>query len=111
MAADPAPEVAGLSVPQGGSMQILFRAKDEGPFRLQTKKSIDASAPWYDVTDAIVTKIEPGIYMALIPRDLKDDIAFFRVVSEHETVAELKGWSLKVQVSPPANGQIGRAHV
>lgn len=103
LGAETPPQVASISVPQGGSMQILFRSKTEGPFRLQTKKSIDA--PWFDVPDAIVTAIESGVYMALVSKGLQDDMGFFRVVSEHDTVAELKGWNLLLQVSAPANGQ------
>ena len=103
LAADPPPQVVGISVPQGGSTEILFRSRNEGPFRLQIKKSIQ-SAQWFDLPEALVTKIEPGIYMALVPKGL-DDIAFYRVVSENDTVAELKGWAVLLQVSPPSNSQ------
>lgn len=85
-------------------MQILFRAKNEGPFRLQKRATTDASAQWADVLEARITEIESGVYLALAPKGL-EDMAFYRIVSENETIAELKGWSTMIHVSAPANGK------
>lgn len=103
LGADPPPQAVSITVPQGGWTQILFRAKNEGPFRLQTKKTLQGTQ-WLDLSDAVVTELEPGIYMALVPKGL-DDIGFYRIVSENDTVAELKGWAAILQVSAPVNSQ------
>lgn len=102
--ADLPPQLASITVPQGGWTQILFRSQGEGPFRLQSRLSMAPSAPWVEVTEAVITKIEPGIYMVLCPKGLSD-MAFFRILSETDTIAELKGWALLLQVSAPGNRQ------
>lgn len=85
-------------------MQIIFRSKTGGPFRLQKRASIETSAQWFDVLEAKFAEIEPGLYMVLCPKGL-EDMAFYRILSETETIAELKGWTTLIQVSAPANGQ------
>lgn len=97
-----APDIVGLSRPAAGQMQLVFHGKN-GPFRIQTKSSGDAAAPWFDLTAAKVTQLEGGVYMALLPMQVQDDLGFYRVVNENETIAELKGWTYLLQVSTPAN--------
>ncbi len=85
-------------------MQIMFRSKSPGPFRLQKRMTMDANAPWLDDAEAMITEVQPGVYMAIAPKGL-ENMAFYRIVSETETITELKGWTLLVQVSTPANRQ------
>ncbi len=98
----PAPDILSLSRPAGGEMQLIFRGKT-GPFRVQSRATLEAGAAWFDVATAKVTEIEAGVYLALIPMG-RDDIGYYRIVNENETIAELKGWTALVQVSAPANG-------
>ncbi len=100
--ADQPPNLVGLSYPQGGDTQIIFRGK-AGPFRVQTRSSLAATTPWNDVLTAKVTEIQPGVFLALVPRD-QQDVGYYRIVSESDVLAELKGWTVRVQVSTPANG-------
>jgi len=104
--ADKPPHITSISVPQGGATTLIFHGTI-GPFRIQKRVSIDPEAPWLDVPDAQVTEIQPGVFMGLIARDprMVEDLAFYRVVSEKETVTDLKGWTVLVQVSSPANRQ------
>lgn len=97
-----APDIVGLSRPVAGQMQLVFHGNN-GPYRIQTKTSGDPAAAWFDVTAAKVTEIQPGVYLALLPIIPQDDLGFYRVVNENETIAELKGWTYLVQVSKPAN--------
>ncbi|MBL9139928.1 MAG: hypothetical protein JNK85_28915 [Verrucomicrobiales bacterium] len=97
-----APDIAGLSRPVAGQMQLVFHGK-AGPYRIQTRTSLEASAPWSDVPEAKVTEIQTGVFMALLPIIPQDDLGFYRVVGETEMIAELKGWTFLVQVSAPAN--------
>ena len=97
-----APDIVGLSRPVAGQMQLVFHGKN-GPFRIQTRNSGGADAPWFDVTAAKVSEIQTGVFMALLPLVPQDDLGFYRVVNENETIAELKGWTYLVQVSAPAN--------
>lgn len=83
-------------------MQLVFHG-NAGPYRIQNRSSMDPAAPWFDVASAKVTEIQTGVFMALLPITTQDDIGFFRVVNENETIAELKGWTYLVQVSAPAN--------
>ncbi len=98
----PAPDIIGLSRPVAGQMQLIFHGKT-GPFRVQSRSSMDPAAPWFDVIAAKVTEIQTGVFMALMPIVPLDDLGFYRVVNENETIAELKGWTYLVQVSAPAN--------
>ncbi len=100
--ADNAPSIVSFSKPLSGSSQILFHGSG-GPFQIQMRKTLEPNAPWYDVNGAVVTEVQPGVYLGMIPEVL-DDVAFYRVVSQGETIVELKGWSLVVGVSVPANG-------
>jgi len=46
--------------------------------------------------------VQTNVYIALVPNG-RDDAAFYRIVSENETIAELKGWTLRLEVSSPSN--------
>ena len=97
-----APDIVGLSRPVAGQMQLVFHGKN-GPFRIQSKTSGDAAAPWFDIPAAKVAEVQTGVFMALLPIQTQDDLGFYRVVNENETIAELKGWTYLVQASAPAN--------
>ncbi len=96
-----APNLLGLSKPVAGDTQILFRGKN-GPFRLQSRTSLDANATWFDLVGAKITTLQNDLYLASFPMG-REDVAYYRVVNENETIAELKGWSAMMQVSAPAN--------
>lgn len=102
-AADTAPRIQDISVPVAGTMQILFHSKTAGPFRLQTRTSLNSDAPWVDLSAAVITELQTGVYVALAPKGIHD-VAYFRIVSENETIVDLKGWTIRVEVSAPANG-------
>src|SRR5262245_43946733 len=101
--AETPPDIASMSKPQAGSMQMLFHGQT-GPFQVQKRLSLDPAAPWSDVPGAKVTEVNPGVYMAVFPIQDSEDIAFYRVLSLGETIAELKGWTIKMKVSSPTNG-------
>src|SRR5678815_4280202 len=100
---DTPPDIASLSVPQAGAMQMLFHG-GTGPFQIQKRLSLDANAPWYDIPDAKVTQVNTGVFMAVLPMIGTEDIAFYRVLSVGETIVELQGWSILLKVSAPTNG-------
>src|SRR5262249_7855473 len=100
---DTAPDIASLSKPQAGPMEMIFHG-GTGPFQIQKRLSLDTNAPWYDIPEAKVTQINTGVYMAVFPTVGTEDVAFYRVLSVGETVAELKGWSINIKVSAPTNG-------
>jgi hypothetical protein len=83
-------------------MQILFHSQTAGPFRVQTRTSLDPAAPWTNVTAAAVTELQTDVYLALLPKGM-EEAAFFRIVNENETIVDLKGWTIRVEVSVPAN--------
>src|SRR5882724_8567560 len=83
---DTPPDIASLSKPQAGPMQMLFHG-GTGPFQLQKRLSLDPNAPWLDIPEAKVTEINSGVYMAVFPLGT-EDVAFYRVVSVGETVVE-----------------------
>src|SRR5512138_1509354 len=101
--AETPPDIAGLSKPQAGDMQMIFHG-GTGPFQVQKRLSLDPNAPWYDITEAKVTAVNTGVYLAVFPLNDKEDVAFYRVMSVGETIVELKGWSIALRVSAPANG-------
>ncbi|MEO8429393.1 MAG: hypothetical protein ABI651_20060, partial [Verrucomicrobiota bacterium] len=102
-AAEKIPDIATIARPLAGYTQIIFHGS-AGPFLIQTRKSLDASAPWLDMPDAFVTELQPGVFMGQFPNGL-DDIGFYRVVSESSgAVIDLKGWNVLLRVSAPANG-------
>lgn len=100
--ADNPPHIQSMSMPVSGDMHIIFHCKTPGPFRVQTRATL--SDPWIDVPAAAVTEIQTGVYMAMLPPGV-NETAFFRVTSENEVIVDLKGWSLRLEVSAPANGQ------
>src|SRR5512140_1750677 len=65
-AADKPPYISTFSRPVAGSMQMLFHGTG-GPFKVQTRQSLDASAPWTDVANAIITEVQPGVMTADVP--------------------------------------------
>lgn len=100
---EPPPYLSRFSLPAAGDMQLIFRGTS-GPFRIQTRASLDPSAVWVDVANALVTELQPGVFMGFIPGPkIPVDLGFYRVVSEGDPAFELKGWTILVRVSPPAN--------
>ena len=100
---DPTPDIASLSKPAAGYMQMLFHG-GTGPFQVQKRMSLDPTAPWSDIVGAKVTQVNPGVFMAVLPVVDTEDIAFYRVLSVGETIVELQGWSIAMKVSAPTNG-------
>ena len=85
-------------------MQILFHGQT-GPFTIQTRSSLEASASWVDLPGALITEVNPGVFMALVPAPRDPvDLGFYRIMSAGETVVELKGWTILLGVSAPDNG-------
>ncbi len=101
-AADPSPNVLTLSVPRQGATTMYFRG-GSGPFIIQMKNTLGTGAAWLAVPEANISLVENNIYIATFPKSL-DPNAFYRVVSEKETITDLKGWTMLVQASAPANG-------
>ncbi len=95
------PSIFSIAKPVAGDTTIYFRG-NTGPFRIQMRNTLDATAPWFDLPGAIVTEIQTGVFMGIIPNS-KDNIQFYRVVSDKETITDLKGWTMLVQVSAPTN--------
>jgi len=102
--AEKPPYLSSLSKPAAGDMQILFHGT-AGPFRIQTRTTLDPLAAWVDVPNALVTELQPGVFMGLVPspRDLID-LSFYRIVDEGDPAAEVKGWTMVLRVSAPTNG-------
>lgn len=97
-----APNILSLSKPQAGDTLITFRGSG-GPFRIQSRTSVNTNTPWTDITSARVSEVQPGIYIAMFPMGY-DQVAFYRVLSEDQVIAEIKGWNVLVKSSTPANG-------
>lgn len=97
------PSIVSMSYPQGGDTQILFHGKN-GPFRLQTRAAIDPASPWVDLPNVKITELEPGVYLATLPKE-KQDAGYYRIASDTDASPELKGWAVRLQVSTPANGK------
>ncbi len=102
--AEPTPDIATLSKPAGGEMIMMFHG-GTGPFQVQQRMTLDAEAEWSDVPSARVTKLNDGVFLATMPIGDEVNAAFYRVQSMGETIVELKGWSIYLEVSEPANGQ------
>lgn len=100
--ADSSPHIQAMSVPVAGTTEILFHCKTAGPFRVQSRNSLEG--PWSDIPAAAVTELQPGVYMAVLPSG-SHEMAFYRIINENETIAELKGWTLRLEVSAPTNSQ------
>jgi hypothetical protein len=96
------PEIKAIARPQAGYTEIIFHGA-AGPFQLQRRDSLDPTAPWSDMPDGLVTELEPGVFLGQFPNG-RDDFAFYRVVSESDGISDLKGWTVLLKVSPPANG-------
>src|SRR5439155_9132021 len=58
---------------------------------------------WFDMTDALVVELEPGVFLGQFPNG-NGDMRFYQVVSESEGITSLKGWTVLLNVSAPANG-------
>src|SRR5437762_12192618 len=96
------PEIRSLAIPKAGYSEIIFHGT-AGPFQLQTRANLDPATPWVDMQDALVTELGPGVFLGQFPNG-KEDLAFYRVVSQSEGISDLKGWTVLLKVSPPANG-------
>ena len=96
------PDIKSISRPLSGATEILFRGP-QGPFRIQKRDSLDANAVWVDMPEVVVTELEPGVYLGQFPNG-KDNLAFYRVVSEADGISDLKGWTIRLNVSTPSNG-------
>lgn len=84
-------------------MQMLFHG-ETGPFQIQRRLSMDPDAPWVDVPHAKVTKLNTGVFLAVMPIG-DEDATYYRIESKGETIAELQGWSIYMTASEPANGE------
>ena len=85
-------------------MQILFHGT-AGPFLIQMRASLDPAAPWVDIPNSVVTELQPGVYMGMVPSaNAPLDLSFYRIIAEGESSAELDGWTAMLRVSTPANG-------
>ena len=101
--ADSPPNIATLSVPVAGPVEIIFHG-DSGPFLVQKRDSLDAAAVWTDVPGAVITELQPGVFMGLLPTSKTlADLAFYRVLSQSSGEV-LNGWTVLMNVSRPANG-------
>src|SRR6266498_2616053 len=96
------PEIKSIARPLAGYTEIIFHGAT-GPFQLQGRETLDPAAPWFDMHDALVTELGPGVFLGQFPNG-KDDLAFYRVVSQSEGISDLKGWTVLLKVSAPANG-------
>ena len=97
------PAIISIAKPVAGDTTIWFRG-GTGPFTVQMRSTLDASSPWFDLPGAKVVLLQPGVFMALIPNS-QSNLEFYRVVSQAETITDLKGWTVLAQVSAPANKQ------
>jgi hypothetical protein len=78
--AESVPHIQNMSVPVSGAMQILFHCDAPGPFRVQSRASLDPASPWTDIAAAAVTELQTGVYVAFLPKGL-EAVAFFRVIN------------------------------
>ena len=101
-AAERTPDIKAISRPVAGYTQIIFHG-GTGPFQIQHRETLDANAPWVDLPGALVTELEPGVFMGQFVNG-QDDLAFYRISSVADGVISLKGWNVVLRVSPPANG-------
>ena len=101
-AAEMTPYIQTIARPAAGYTEIIFHG-GTGPFQLQKRERLDAAAPWYDMPEAVVTELGPGVFLGQFLNG-REDFAFYRVVSQSDGIAELKGWTILVRVSAPANG-------
>lgn len=101
-AAEPAPSIKSIARPVAGYSEIVFHG-GSGPFQVQARADLDPATPWVDMSDALVTEIGPGVFLGQFPNG-KDDLALYRVVSQSDGITDLKGWTVLLKVSPPANG-------
>lgn len=96
------PEIKSMTRPLAGYTEIVFHGPT-GPFRIEKRDSLEAGAPWVDMPEALVTELSPGVYLGHFVNG-KDDLSFYRVVSEADGISDLKGWTVRLSVSSPANG-------
>src|SRR6266498_2425050 len=76
--AEKAPSIASIARPAAGYTEIIFHG-GAGPFRIQQRERLDADAPWFDMTDALVVELEPGVFLGQFPNG-NGDLAFYQVV-------------------------------
>src|SRR5437773_356375 len=53
-------DLKAISRPAAGFTEILFHGT-AGPFRVQVRSTLEASGPWSDMPDVLVTEVEPGV--------------------------------------------------
>ena len=56
------PEIKSIAIPKAGLTEIIFHGT-AGPFQLQSRASLDPASPWTDIPDALVTELEPGVFL------------------------------------------------
>src|SRR6185503_13980061 len=83
------PEIKAFAIPKAGYSEIVFHGT-AGPFQIQTRMNLEPTTPWIDMPDALVTELGPGVFRGQFPNG-KDDLAFYRVVSQSEGASDLKG--------------------
>src|SRR6266498_3824167 len=97
------PEIKTIARPAAGYTEIIFHGT-AGPFQIQTRADLDPATPWVDMHDALVTELGPGVFLGQFPNG-RDDFRFYRAVSQSEGASSgLIGWTVLLNVSPPANG-------
>lgn len=101
-AAEKTPDIKAISRPVAGYTQIIFHG-GTGPFQIQHRETLDPNAAWVDLPGALVTELEPGVFMGQFVNG-QDDLAFYRISSVADGIIDLKGWSVLMRLSPPANG-------
>lgn len=94
------PHIQELTRPNGGQMQLIFHG-EKGPFKVEKKLAVEDS--WTEVPEALVTEMQPRVYVAVVPRGVEER-AFYRVVSESDPTNEIISWALILAVSSPVNG-------
>src|SRR5260221_9502210 len=85
---DPVPDIKTISRPAAGFSEIIFHG-GTGPFQIQTRSSLDPSSPWLDMPDALVTQLEPGVFLGQFPNG-KDELGFYRCGRQSDGIAELR---------------------
>src|SRR5262245_3795999 len=74
------PQIQSLSVPLAGSIELLLHGNSGGPFLIQTRATLDPSSPWVDLPNAVVTELQPGVYMGYVPNNRNTDLSFYRIL-------------------------------
>lgn len=102
-AAEKPPHIAASMKPDVGSLQLLFHGSN-GPYLIQYRDSLDASAPWKDLPTSVITEVQPGVFTAFVPSPTQANLSFYRILSQGSDGAETQAWTALLKVSSPANG-------